>query len=58
MMLLKLVKFKNNKFDYQIISLSDYGKLQNDFNKIGIKVYNLNLNKKFVKFFKITNQTY
>ena len=48
MMLFKLVSKENSQFKYEIISLSSFGKLQNNFNLKGIKVYNLNLNKSFI----------
>ena len=53
MMLFKLISKENSQFKYEIISLSSFGKLQNNFNLKGIKVYNLNLNKSFINLFTL-----
>ena len=51
MMLLKLMSNnENDDFEYKIISLFDYGKLQKKFNDLGINVYNLNLNSNYFNF--------
>jgi len=53
MMLLKLIKAnQSGEFDYEIISIFKYGKLQNQFEEEGIRVNNLNLDKNFLNFFK------